>query len=61
MGPSITTHFRKMSDEQFEDMFKLGAKGMNERLHMLQNQLQRCETEKMRFQALYTKLQSDYP
>ena len=60
MGSSITSHFRNMSDEQFEDMFKLGAKGMSERLQMLEKQLHRCETEKKRFQALYNRLQTDF-
>lgn len=33
---------------------------MSEKLDMLSNQLQRCQTEKKRFEDLYEKLQSDF-
>jgi hypothetical protein len=60
MSSTITSHFRQLSDLQFEELFKLGAAGMTERLQLLEKQLLRCENERERFQALFAKLDTNF-
>jgi len=56
MGGDITDHFRKLSDEKYEDLFALGAAELRERAQVLESQLAHCTASRDRFKEVYQRI-----
>jgi len=59
LGRRLTDHFRKMTDDKYEEMFNLGLKQLRERATLLQIQLQKCVSQRDGFKSVlqdYRKL-----
>jgi len=56
MSGEVADHFRRLSDEKYEDLFARGAAELRERAHVLENQLAHCVASRDRFKEVYQRI-----
>jgi len=52
LGRSVTDHFRRMGDEQYEEMFNLGLAQLKQRLVTLEAQMEKFSVQRDRFKSV---------
>ncbi|EGC35126.1 hypothetical protein DICPUDRAFT_33855 [Dictyostelium purpureum] len=56
LGPIMVNYFSKLPDQKYEEMFQLGIKELENKLHKLEHQLVDCKKNRDKFKEVYNRM-----